>query len=421
MVRGADLAVFAFLVVLGLVLYWAVFDIPPFDDDNLYALAWVDAAPVGAVFAVDPAIYPEWRPLAYASLWLEHRLVQSGPVAIHFAVNLALWIACAWLVYRSVHLLAQSRIAALMSATMVLTDPRATWALVSIIERQTTMACAFGLAALLVVLRADQGRLSWPRGLAVMFLLLGSALSKEYGLAFALAMVGFAGVGKRADLGWPALAACAAYGALRVATTGGAAGSYCEEMYFFFDVRNRCIDLAQPSSFPQMAYNVAATVVNLSLPGLLSGEGRPLLAEARLATGTVFLSLAVVGLVRGPALVRLIAIVPIANGLLSFMIYRDRNQLAGACALAIVSGVGFAGGDRLLRSRTVRVAAGAVIVALLGAQAVLAFALTNEQRAHARAIEPCASDLRARPFVPPFIARVKSTYAMNDPGCRGAY
>jgi len=415
----AELAVLALLVIVGGALYWPVFDIPPFEEDNIYALAWVAAVPAVALLTVDPAIYPEWRPLAYATVWLEH--AAGGSVTAHFAVNLALWIGCAWLVYRIVETLAQSRPAALLAAALVLTDPRATWALVSIIERQTTMACAFGLGALWLILRRDGDRLTGPTTAGVIALLLASALSKEYGLAFTVAVAGFGLARRRADLAVPALVVGAAYVLLRSAIAGGASAPYCEDMYFFSTRRAVCLEPLQLASFPQLAYNVAATLVNMPLLGLLSGAGEPILAEYRLVVGLLFTALAATALVRGPVAVGMIAIVPIANAFLSLMIYRDRNQLAGACALAILAGVGLRPALGLLRSRALRIAAIAAIAALLTSQAILAHALVVEERSKAKAIEPCGSAIRERPFVPPFIAAIKMRHGLADPFCLAAY
>ncbi len=418
--RGIDPAVLVALFALGAVLYWPMFGIRPLENDNLYTLGWLDAAPVGALLVGDPEIYPEWRPLLNLHLWFEHRAVPLQLFAAHYVVNLASWTVCAWLVFRIVIELSGSRLAGLVSAVLVLTDPRATWALVMVVERQTTMACVFGLIAVLIVVRAGPQGLSRRQALSVGGLLLASALSKEYGLAFALALSMFALAGRRADLGWPAAAAFGIYGALRLALAGGAVRPYCEEMYFFFELTDHCIDPLQPSSLAQMAYNVAAATTDLVVHGLVSEEGRPVWARQRLLTAGFVIVAMALAMARGSAKVRMIALVIVANGLLGFMIFRERNQLVGVCAVGVVAGVGLAIVCERLRGWRAPVAA-AVMILLLASQASLARRLVAEASADLNRTEPCRWHLRDRPFAQPFITRVKTAYGMDDPLCRNEY
>jgi hypothetical protein len=115
------------LAGLALALYWPIFAIRPLAGDNLYVLAWVSQATARSLVEVDPAIYPEWRPLAYLTIWLEHRIVPLNAVWIHHGINLVIWAICSALVYLIVKTLAASRAAALVAAMLVLTDPRLDW------------------------------------------------------------------------------------------------------------------------------------------------------------------------------------------------------------------------------------------------------------------------------------------------------
>jgi hypothetical protein len=162
-------------------LYWPVFSLRPFEEDNVYVLAWADATPAARVLAVDPYYYPEWRPAPYATIWLEQRLA-AGRVWPHIVINVGFWIACAVVALRLTARFVRLPVAAIAAALLVLTDPRATWTLATIVDRQASMACLFGLIALSMLLGHESGR-GLRTQLAAGALLLMSALSKEYGLA----------------------------------------------------------------------------------------------------------------------------------------------------------------------------------------------------------------------------------------------
>jgi hypothetical protein len=407
-------AVAALLVTAGVALYWPVFHLIPFEEDNVYALAWAASTPASRVLAVDPFYYPEWRPLAYATVWIGEWL--GAPIVSHFAINLALWIACAWLSYGIARRLGGSAVAGILTAMLVLSDPRSTWALVAIIERQTSLACVFGLSATLLVLPIER-RLPIGRQVTLTALLMASMLSKEYGAAFALALAGHGAFANRADLLRPALLAAAGYIALRLLVVGAIVQPYCEEMYLFGAARDVCIEVTSASSFPQLAYNAGATLVNLPLLGLLSGTGAPIVAESRLVTGVVLTGLAVVAVTKGPRTSGMLAVVVLANALLSVMIYRDRNQLVGACAMAILAGVGWPLVARTMSNRLARVALAAALVGLIAAQAALSRALVIERAAIAAQIDPCRLEIMERDFVPPYAARLKSQYRATDASC----
>lgn len=407
-------AVAALLVIGGVALYWPVFHLIPFEEDNVYVLAWAASTPAARVLAVDPFFYPEWRPLAYATVWIEHRV--GVPIAMHFAINLGLWIACAWLAYLIARRLADSSVAGILAAVLVLSDPRATWTLVAIIERQTSLACVFGLSAILLALPIDR-RLPAIKQVALAGLLAASIMSKEYGAAFALAIAAYGVIRKRGDLLWPALLAAAGYAVLRLLVVGSIVQPYCEEMYFFGSVRDVCIEVTQPSSFPQLAYNAAATLVNLPLLGLLSGAGAPIFSESRLLAGFVLTALAIAALARGAHVGRLLALIVVANALISVMIYRDRNQLVGACAMAILAGVGWPIAMRMLSNRPARLAAAAALVAVIVVQAALARELVGERAAIAAQVDPCRLDIMERDFVPAYAARLKSDYLGTTEVC----
>jgi hypothetical protein len=414
----------ALLAMVALILYWPIFGILPLDGDNLYVLGWADAAPATDLLRLDPAIYPEWRPLAYLTVWLEHRMVRLRAVGIHHGVNLALWIACCWLVYRIVQRLTASRFAAVVAAILLVIDPRAMTMMVWIIGRQTSLACLLGLLAVNVLVAAGGRRLTRAEGLTVSGCLLGAALSKEYGLAFTGAFLAHSLWRRTPDVVWP-VAVATTYGAMRLAFAGGAFGLYCEDMGFLNDVSRHCVDVSAATSLRQMAYNVLASAIATPVHGIFSEEGSLALSRSHILATSGLAAVTVLGLVRGHRLTRLIAMVALGNALLGFMVFRPRNLIVGECALAIVTGVGIAIAQRWfpdLRTRRVILVAVAVLMAVVIGQ--------HAQRTQDRLtgeltglgdVDPCRDSwFRQRAFADGFVERVKLQFEMSDPDCSGS-
>jgi hypothetical protein len=414
-----DLAVFFVLSALAAALYWPVFSLRPLEGDNIYILWWAHSAPISSLLRLDPGIYPEWRPIPFQTIWLEHQLVPLDKVAIHYAVNLLLWTACAWLVYQIIRRLTGARAAGAIGAVMLLVDRRGLYTIIYIVERQTALACGFGLLAILLIVRAANRRLTRGEAVAVSATLLASVLSKEYGLAFVFAAAAFAAIERRSDLAWPAITAAVVYGSARMVITGGVYSAFCEDMGFFFDVYIRCIDPSSTASLPQMAYNVVVTAVGIPLPGVFEEVGMIALDPLRLSIAIVFLAFAVTALVAGPPILRLIALVPVFIAVLSFAIYRERNHMIGVAAFAILASAGF--WQHVWRPasipRAVRVSALAFLVAVLCWRAIqMPLLVTDEVRQRLES-DPCKSAIVARPRGIEFAELVKTTYGMDNPSC----
>lgn len=410
--------VFALLSLACALVYWPTFELRPLSGDNIYILAWSDASPASALWGLDPRIYPEWRPLAFLSIWLEHRVVSLDLVTVHFAVNLLLWAACGTLVYLTVSTLTGSAGAGIAAALFLVTDTRAMYTQAWIIERQTSMACGFGLAALYVICRAGPGPLGRRAVIATALLLLASSLSKEYGLAFTAAMLTYAAWQNRTDLAWASGVAAVAYAALRL-SAGGALGPYCEDMAYFDNFRYTCLSPTSVDTFLQVGYNMAAAGVGMLFQGLLSEEGLLHPERLRVVIAALLLLPTLHGIVRGPAPLKVVALVVVFAAALNLMVYRDRNHLVGASAIAVAMGVGFAMADRLGRGRSaLRYAAWGLLAVMLLFQA------TRTRTAVAREVEnllvgrdPCTSLVMTRRFGPPFVAKVKRAYSMDNPAC----
>lgn len=417
--RAGGVGAFALLLAISLLIRWPVFGLLPISNHDLYILGWADTTPPGVLVFRDTLLHPHWRPLGYVAVWLEYQLLHLDAVAAYYAVNLLLWVASSWLVYVIVEQLARSKAAAMLAAVAVLTDTRALYTHVWIVENQNSLACVFGLAALLVVVRADDRRLGRARLIGVGLLLLASAFSKEYGVAFAVALAAHAVLQRRSDLAWVSGLAIAVYTGLRL-TVGGPVWPYCEDMAFFFQLREVCLDPSTAESRAQLAYNVAIAAVGIPLQGLLSEEGLLRLDWARMATAGVFLVPAALAVVRGSASVRLIAWVPLVTVPLSALIYRDRNHLIGVCTIGILSGIGLTMGRRLIDAPIWRYAATALLVALLTHQSLRTRDSVRSEVRRLDDTDPCESTIG--PFYPyglSFITKTKLRYGMADPYCTG--
>jgi hypothetical protein len=420
--RRWDVLVLLLLSSIGLALFAPIAALRPLDGDNLYVLAWVHSAPFTNLLGVDPAIYPEWRPLAYLSVWLEYRVVPLEWSGLHLLVNLALWVLSAFLIYRIVLVLTEQRAAAFGAGLLLFVDRRAEEALTWIVERQMLLALLLGLVAFYVVTRARERDVTRRESVVIAALLLGSALGKEYGLAFALAIGLHAAWVRRVHLLVAPVAACTVYVTLRLAVAGGAVAPYCEDMGFLFSSSYHCIDLRSYDGILQVGYNAAASTVGTMLSGVFDSDGMIGINRPRLLIALVFAGFAAIGLLRGPAVLQSVALLPFATGALSVMLFRPRNLLIGVAGMAILAGVGMASVQLRLASARLRpqalAAMAAVILALLSAKASMATEAVAGSVDSLIARDPCDDENRERPFMASFVRVVRETYEFGDPDCR---
>src|SRR5688572_162084 len=120
--------------------------IPPYNPDNLWALS-LGPESIDSYFTRDAD--GSYRPVAYLTLWAHYHSHGFDP-SVYFGFNIALWIACAFMVYALGYALGHSWVAAGVAAALMLVDGRGMTAIVWIPERATTMACVMGGIALLL-------------------------------------------------------------------------------------------------------------------------------------------------------------------------------------------------------------------------------------------------------------------------------
>ena len=418
--KPSNIAAFGALALVVALIYSPVFGIPPFEGDNLYVLSWADRARPADLLAVDADIYPEWRPLSYATVWLQYRWAELHDVWSYYLVNAVLWALCGWLVFRLVHELTASIAPAIVSAAIVLTSPEIIDSMVLIVDRQTSLACLFGLAVWLMLVRIDRRPPTRLECVAVSALLAASAASKEYGLAFAGAVAVSALHARRRQLAMAALAAIAVYGGMRIVFAGGAVAPLCEDQGYFTTVREVCVGRLDPAGASQAVYNVIATAVGSVLPGVFAAFGQVAVSVRWLAMSVLVFLLAVWGWTKGPPPVRLGLLIIGFNALLSVALYRSRNQAAPLCAVAIAAGCGgqlaLSALGRLAPSRLTQCLVGALLLTVVSVRGLVVRELVTNRAVVSSRPDACAQGV-PRPDAR-FMQRVWQTYHLLLPECR---
>lgn len=356
------------LLVLGVVLLglWTAHRVPgtpPLEGDDVYVLGWAEHARVTDLIRVDPTIYPEWRPLAYATVWLQFQFTGLSSVAPYHAMNIAFWLGCVVLAGLLVYRVTGGWTAPAVTMAVLVTDQRWMSALIWIDDRQTTIACLLGLAALVVALPGETPLGRRSQALAGVLLLM-APLGKEYGLAFALSVAVVGVLERRRDLVWPAVSALVAYAAVRVLLVGGASQRYCEDVGFFAVHRRVCSD--SPEWLSQVVYNIAATAVGSVFEGVFDQVGGLNPSLSRLPLSAAVVGAAALAWAKRERTASVGLGLVLFNAALSLMLYRARNQPIALTGCAVAAGIGF---ERLWRAReatwqTALAVAGAVLIAM---------------------------------------------------------
>jgi hypothetical protein len=430
------------LGLLGAFTFRNALSIPPFDGDNVLALSAAARPDPLSFFTGRSFDYlPIYRPIPYVLTWIQYHLVGLRPAA-YFLVNIMIWIGCAGCAYAVTYLLTRFRIAAFLAALLLLLDVRATAALWWIAERQSSLACLFGALALIVALVAHERK--WHPGarVAVFLLLLSSALSKEYGLAFsgALLVLGLCSGGESRRIA-PVLGAAvvASYLVMRLVFGRGANTSYCEEMSFFIWRVDQPIcysNLGQGERILQYLYHCAATLVGTFFPDLFTSTGgwRPLLLQPQRATDllatlgstAVHLSvfaLAVIAWTKIPRRTLPLLVLLFLNAGMSFMLYRQRNHLVGLMGLYPAAGVGLAyliaAAKQNLPVRQALAVLAGLLVLPLGVKPIAFIETLNNFRWTTTSIDPCrwSVDRHRRDIDVGVVRQIKTLYRLPNPGC----
>jgi hypothetical protein len=334
------------IVALATISFGKALSIHPADADNLIALSLASKQnPFGFFTGCFVSFLPGYRPVAYLFSWMQYQIVHLN-IPSYFFVNVSIVIACIIVIYLLVYLLSKSKVAAFVVSVLMIVNPNFLCAIVWIGERQSSLALLFGLLALfLAITEWKPTRNNFVAWMLIFLFLLCSSLCKEYGLAFSPAIIIFAITNKnnndRAALISIGILSMAAYSMIRIFLAGSANVTYnCEDMGFFTSMRVICYNAMDlKDSIVQYLYNMIATFFNILLPGLINTNGmliKPSMPS--LLKSALFLCLAIIGFIKAPRPMSAMAMLIFCNAVLSFMIFRARNQIIGEAALYIIIG-----------------------------------------------------------------------------------
>ena len=369
---------------------------------------------------------PFYRPVAELALWLQYHVLGLDPHT-YFAVNIGLWVLCAWALYAYVWAATESRVLGAAAALATLLDGRAILATLWILERQSSIAFLCGSGALLLVLVPLRRR---PLAVSIGLLLLVAALAKEYGLAFVVAVPLLAWLRRLRDWPWVAAAggaALALYVILRFGVAGGASGRFCDEMGYFRSTRTVCYsDYASFDHLHQKLWNAFASLVGTYLPPLFDPFGTLASPSARsLVVPAIVTLAAVVGYVKRPRWALPLLALAVLNAALNFVLFRTRNQLIGIGAVYAAAAIGLHWlylhtVPRAGRYAVVAATAGALlVVGWLALQGALRPRTVQTFERNAAASNACDAARRfTREIDRSVVRRLKDRYGLPNPDCR---
>ena len=449
----------AFVAAIGWVAFAPIIGTPPIDYDNLFELSATLGSP-RSIYPGTPAAFftmlsAGYRPLPYFSMWAQYQLTGMASAPL-FLFNIVVATLCGAATYLLGHRLTRSVALALGAALLLLVDIRVSSSITQIVTRTQTMACLFGLGALILAYRGRSRSAPVLAGVAV--LLFAALLCKEYAAA-AVAAVFVLGLLTRSEGGLRLTAAAVApfalYTAIRIAIdpSGGSIEGYCETMGYFFESREACYGRATVSNaivltgrdqIYQHLYNVVGGFVAILLPVFFEVDGQ-LLQYSKLpdtwyvAAVLMIFALALVGWIARPRQTLPLLAMVAGNALTMFLLYRTRNVLLGAAGVYLSAAVG--GAYVLAWSREkARTAPGVGVLRVAGVVAALTLVaavvvegvLQNREavedyRASVPARFPCelpqpegeVSDSE-RLYFDPEIVRAAREYYGQEPGCSGA-
>lgn len=394
------------------------------DADNLAALSIATIRNPVEYFTDSPLQFPAYRPIPYLTLWIQEAAFGVSTPSLYFATNILIWFATGVCAYALLFALTSNQAISAAVALAYIVDERATWLAIWIGERQMAIACLLGVAALLLALRPSKTSTNL---VAIAILLFLSALSKEYGLAFsaAVAVVALTSDARGKRLALVAIGVVAAYAGSRT-LLAGATPSYCESMGFGFTSETVCYsDITMTARVRQYAYNSGASLIGTWFPNLFTFDGvmhRPSARTAIVAATHLPLALlSAVGVVHAKKRALPFIALIVSNALLSFFIYRSRNQLPGFLGVVALAAIGTA----YLRSSSPRrwlVASAAVLLTISVATqgALLTRRIEEQHLGHSRT-SLCASMERAEARIssinPNVVEEIARSYGLEVGRC----
>ncbi len=403
----------------------------PFDPDNVLTLSMAQEPPGHWWTGQTLSYLPVYRPIPFTLTWLQYQFMGLEPIG-YFVVNALILISCGVALFGLLYPIIGRFICALAAAFLFLTDPRTMPSVYWIGERQSSLAGLLGLLALGWLWTRTHRPNKKSTGFFGQFLvpgllLMGSILSKEYGLAFLLAVSVHAWL-RRYTFWKRYVGVCFLIGALyvfiRVGTSTMSFKVYSEDMGFLFWTRQ-----VTYSSLPfferlaQYSYNIVATFVGTIVPVFFSGFG---VLKAPSLQGSIQLLLLSpvllccwIALRTNPRLALAFFSLVIGNALLSFLLYRGRNHLIGLMGFYATAAVGMSWLLSRIRWRARAGIAWGMVLFLTGWQAMkYRTALAQTYVAPMNEVDPCLA-LRTKEVSMNTVEEIKRRFGLPNPACQG--
>ncbi len=419
--RPAALALLQFSAILAglcVVHHDALLHSRPFWGDNLLILEWAARTPWQEVLRGDPRYPLEFRPIPHLAMWIEYRLWGVEPVFPYLLFNLTAWTGAVWMANRISRRLTLYTTGAIVGTVFLITARSSHTITLYLMGRQTGLACLFGIAAVYLVF---QGRSpSVRRALLLGALLMASALSKEYGLAFCGGIALWGLKYSRTDYVRTALATIGVYAVLRLVEY--TPSLHCEVFGFFGSDRTICFEGVNTAVLTQGAWNAWVSLMQTVFPGFFNAYGTFHPDPGRLLRSVFWLALLIPFVRRAPALAALAALVIATNAVLNVPLFRSRNTVVGLTILSVGILIGFDYVEAWCRARQwtnalrLAVASAIIVVALRG--------MTTIERLQRDVLfvgrqDPCSSLADPAFRDTGFVRRLKLAYGMPNPECAG--
>jgi hypothetical protein len=327
-----------------------------------------------------------------------------------------------------------------------LVDPRIAHPLHWIVNRQLTLAVVFGVSGIVLMQYAIEKSKIKSASVLVCTLLILSALSKEYGLAFLgfVVVLGFFLHRKHLKIILMiAIFAIITYFGLRFGLARVSSSvDYCEEIGFKDNSLELCYNDYEPNIRKNFyLWNIGASFVGTFLPDLFSDVGQWVGIEfspnililpgsdvsvTEIVFGILIILLVILSFIKFPKFSVSFLSLVIFNAILNFLLYRPRNLFIGMVGVYGLIGIGIYYIQRMYLNKT---KLGIIIfwglIFILGATASLkAESLSHNLRT--TAIEYSIQDPCEAAFVHPhpemfdmeLIKDLKIKYKMSNPECQ---
>ena len=372
-----DMACMCGIVLFSLALLGACVEMYPTTADSLIGLSIGSRSLVDNLTSIDAENRPTYRPLLAAVLWAQYKLF-GVEAKWYFLSTITIWGTMGCGLFLMARIAGACRLSAFILALLLISDFRAIANVCYINGFGLPLACTLGCLGFSCISNPaavnDRNAVQSKQSICIAILLLtAAAFSKEHGLAFLLALAGWAFFSRSKSeqrLFVTSLALITLVVVAHLIVTRGI--SYQDDMGFGREVR--CVSYASMSNIgiaSQYAWNVFATFIGILFPHAISHKGSFQInwtifgwIETILILGLTCVALrkAITDWLFNPSYrnIEYSIFLLLATALISFMLYRPRNHLPGLIGLYTLAAVGLS--HLIARGGAIRFA---ILVALL--------------------------------------------------------